>query len=76
MNNDYAHGLESVWSSEWGPPSNPESQVQSQAHDQGVQLERHEEGDEGGGAEGLQEVEAFIQTYSELFSWFLDGNGI
>ena len=22
----------------------------------------------GGGAEGLQEVEAFIQTYSELFS--------
>ena len=31
MNNDYAHGLESVWSSEWGPPSNPESQVQRQA---------------------------------------------
>ena len=26
-------------------------QVQSQAHDQGVQLERHEEGDEGGGGQ-------------------------
>ena len=49
MNNDYAHGLESVWSSEWGPPSKPEWQEQSQAHELGVQLERHEEGDEGGG---------------------------
>ena len=36
--------------------SKPEWQVQSQTHDQGAQLERHEEGDEeGGGAEGLQE---------------------
>ena len=33
----------------------PEWQVQSQVHGQGVQLERHEEGDEGGKVEVLQE---------------------
>ena len=67
MNNDYAHGLESVWSSEWGPPSNPESQVQSQAHDQGVQLERHEEGDEGGGQKACKKLKLSFKPIQNSF---------
>ena len=36
-------------------------EVQSQAYDQGAKLERHEEGDEGGQAEGLQEGEDCLE---------------
>ena len=85
---EHDHGLEYV---DLVMTTNPVWKVQRQVHGQGVQLERHEEGDEGGKVEVLQEspwggleivwssedqpFEFGKLKHSKLFRT-LDGNGI
>ena len=52
------HGLESV---DLARTTKPVGKVQGQDHGQGVQLERHEKGDEGGQAEGLHDGEDCLE---------------